>query len=182
MNFSPFPRMNGNRVLLRRLSESDKEAIFFLRTDEVVNEFLYRKKPANLEEAIQFINSIEVRINEGQSIFWAISLKNEPELIGTICLWNFSADNKVAELGYEMNPLFHKRGLMTEAINCVIDYGFKSLKLNAIEAFTNKNNLRSIRLLQRIGFVLLPERVDEDFPLNLIFKIVNPNEKSPASL
>jgi ribosomal-protein-alanine N-acetyltransferase len=126
-----------------------------------------------LNDALKFIEDINVRINQGESIYWAISLRGKDELIGTICLWNFSADNRVSELGYEMNPLFQKQGLMTEAINCVIKYSFERLELKAMEAFTNKNNLRSIRLLKKNGFILLPDRVDEDYPLNIIFELTN---------
>ena len=173
MRFSPFPFFNSDRLSLRPLSEMDKEAIFFLRSDKTVNEFIDRKKPENLNDALKFIEDINVRISRGESIFWAISLKGKEELIGTVCLWNFSADNQVAELGYEMNPLFHKQGLMTEAINCVIKYGFERLELKAMEAFTNKNNLRSIRLLEKSGFTFLPNRVDEDYPLNIVFELTN---------
>ena len=173
MKFSPFPFLDSHRLALRPLSEMDKEAIFFLRSDKIVNEFIDRKKPENFNDALKFIEDINVRINRGESIFWAISLRGKDELIGTICLWNFSADNEVAELGYEMNPLFQKQGLMTEAINCVIKYGFERLELKAMEAFTNKNNLRSIRLLKKNGFTFLPNRVDEDYPLNIIFELTN---------
>ena len=173
MKFSPFPFLISDRLSLRPLSEMDKEAIFLLRSDKIVNEFIDRKKPENLNDALKFIKDINVRISRGESIFWAISLRGKDELIGTICLWNFSDDNQVAELGYEMNPLFQKQGLMTEAINCVIKYGFERLKLKAIEAFTNKNNLRSIRLLKKNRFTFLPNRLDEDYPLNIIFELTN---------
>src|SRR4051812_35270948 len=101
MRFSPFPILNSDRLILRPLSEMDKEAIFFLRSDKTVNEFIDRKKPASLDEALMFIKDINARVDKGESIYWAISLKDKPELIGTICLWNFSTDNKVAEIGYE---------------------------------------------------------------------------------
>ncbi len=177
MRFSPFPFLVSDRLLLRPLSEMDKESIFFLRSDTSVNEFIDRKKPKNIEDAVKFIRDIKSKVDNGESVYWGISLKDESELIGTICLWNFSSDNNSAEIGYELNPLFHNQGLMSEAISCVIKYGFEQLELTTLEAFTNFKNVRSIRLLEKNGFILLPERMDEDYPFNVIYELRNTIEK-----
>ena len=63
---------------------------------------------------------------------------------------------------------------MSEAVTFILNYGFTSLKLQKIEAFTNKNNLNSIRLLQNNNFIENEERWDEKFPDNLIFEIIKP--------
>lgn len=100
-----------------------------------------------------------------------ITLKSEPKLLGTICLWNFSQDRKTAELGYELLPEYHGKGMMTEAVNCLLNYGFTDLNLKKIEAFTNEKNLNSIKLLQKSKFVLNENRRDEKFPENIIFEL-----------
>ncbi len=176
MNFSPFPLLESERLLLRSLSENDKEAVFFLRTDKTVNKFIDRNKPTNTEKALDFIKDIQARVDRGESIYWAISLKDKPELIGTICLHNFSVEDNNAELGYEMNPAFHKQGLMTEALNCVKAYAFEQIGLKSLEAFTQKNNADSVRLLEKHGFTLMAGRVDEDYPLNIIFELKKVDE------
>ncbi|WP_407557462.1 GNAT family N-acetyltransferase [Winogradskyella sp. 4-2091] len=105
------------------------------------------------------------------SIVWGITLKDKSELIGTICLWNFSVDKKVAEVGYDLNPKFHNKGIMTEALNLVLDFGFNQLKLQKIEAFTDTKNENSKRLLTKNGFILNPSRKDVDNESNLIYEI-----------
>ena len=90
-------------------------------------------------------------------------------MLGSICLWNFSGDRLKAEVGYDLNPAFHGMGLMDEAMKMVLRFGFDVLKLESIEAYTQGNNEPSKRLLVRNHFVLQPERMDEENPLNFIY-------------
>ena len=62
---------------------------------------------------------------------------------------------------------------MTEALKNIINYGFNTLKLNKIEAFTHKENGSSKRLLENNGFVFKEKRKDEGNSSNLIFQIEN---------
>ena len=115
----------------------------------------------------------EKRVENKETIFWGISLKNQPELIGTICLWNFSEDRKTAEVGYELLPNYHRKGIMSEALKAVLNFGFNGLYLNEILAFTNKFNENSKSLLIKNNFTLEEGRVDEGFPENLVFSLKN---------
>ena len=63
---------------------------------------------------------------------------------------------------------------MSEAVNCILNYGFENLNLKMIVAFTNKNNSNSIKLLQKSNFILNENRRDEKYPENLIFELNNP--------
>jgi ribosomal-protein-alanine N-acetyltransferase len=60
---------------------------------------------------------------------------------------------------------------MSEAVTFILNYGFEDLKVSKIEAFTNKNNLNSIQLLQKFNFALKVNRKDEKYPENLIFEL-----------
>src|SRR4249920_3409734 len=152
--FKPFPELTTKRLILRRLSENDRDEIFELRTDQRVNQFLDRPKPETTTEAIEFIRKINKGIDEGQAMYWAVCLKNSPRLLGTICLWNFSGDHKLAEIGFELSPAFQGLGLMHEAINAVIGYAFEKISLTRIDAYTRKENAKSIRILEKNNFVL----------------------------
>ena len=74
-------------------------------------------------------------------------------------------------MGYELLPEFQGKGMMSEAVNFVLKFGFKDLNLGRIEAFTNRNNFDSIKLLQNLKFIFDKDRRDEMFPENLIFKL-----------
>jgi ribosomal-protein-alanine N-acetyltransferase len=60
---------------------------------------------------------------------------------------------KSAFLGYYIGAPFARQGYMTEALQLVLRFAFRSLKLNRIEANIQPRNLASQRLVQRAGFV-----------------------------
>ena len=174
MNFTPFPEIKTNRLFFRKIELSDKDVILFLRTDETVTKFIERpesRKTKNVSDAIKFINEVNKYIKINKSITWGITLKNDPKIIGTICLWNFSENNKIAEVGYDLNPKYHKQGIMNETLKEIIDYGFKELKLDKIEAFTHTENEASKKLLQKNGFLLMKSRKDSDNEYNVVFEL-----------
>lgn len=155
--FAPFPALTTDRLVLRRLHEQDAPEIFLLRSDPVVNKYLDRPKAHSIDDALVFIRKINTAIDAGTSLYWTISLKDSREPAGAICLWNFTEEEGKAEIGYELLPQFHGKGIMQEAIAAVIQYGFEKLKLKKLEACTVKQNIHSIRILQRNDFKRDPE-------------------------
>ena len=164
-------RFLTDRLILRTLTEFDSFEVLGIRSHPVINQFLHRDSPRNTFEALDFILNIQRKSANGEIFFLGIALQNKPELIGTICLWNFSGDRKTAELGYELLPEYHGKGIMSEAVTFILNYGFEDLNVSKIEAFTNKNNLNSIQLLQKFNFTLNVNRKDEKYPENLIFEL-----------
>ena len=168
-----FPTITTPRLYLRNLKESYAKQLFILRSSEIVNKFISRPKPKSQKDISVFIKDRIRDTEKGKIYYWAITLKGNEGLIGTICLWNFSKDNTIAEIGYDLLPKYFKKGIMSEAMANIIDFGFAKLNLKAIEAFTQKNNLSSINLLKRYNFTLESNRKDQGFPLNIIFKLTN---------
>ncbi|MCJ8288807.1 MAG: GNAT family N-acetyltransferase [Crocinitomicaceae bacterium] len=174
MNFTPFPELTTERLLLRKIEASDYKEILLLRTDETVTKFIERPVNKQIKDepgARKLIKELNGYIERNESITWGIVLKNNPQVIGTICLWNFSQNHKTAEVGYELNPKFHGKGIMSEAIKTIVDFGFNQLKLDKIEAFTHNKNENSNKLLEKNGFNLNENRTDLDNTSNNIFEI-----------
>lgn len=169
LNFTPFPDLETHRLHLRQLKKEDANEIFILRSDESVNKFLDRQKAETIEDALQHIDKINTGINANENIQWAITLKDNPVLIGTISLWNIVKEKDCAEIGYELLPQFQGKGIMQEALSKVLVYVFENLKFKTIEAWLTADNLRSIRLLEKNNF-----RRDFDAE-NKIDKIENSN-------
>ncbi|MFM9949131.1 MAG: GNAT family N-acetyltransferase; N-acetyltransferase, partial [Saprospiraceae bacterium] len=91
------------------------------------------------------------------------------DLIGTICLWNFSEDKTQAELGYELKPVFQGLGLMDEAVKSVLVYSFESIGIQTLCAFTHHNNNASRRLLEKNGFEFDPDQKDDGNVNNVVY-------------
>jgi ribosomal-protein-alanine N-acetyltransferase len=151
-NFTPFPVLRTERLILRQLVSSDDKEIFALRSDNNVNKYLDRKPSKSIDEARNFIQTINKNIQRNDSIYWAITLNDTDQLIGTICLYNFCDDNLKAELGYELLPDFGQKGIMQEAASKVIDFAIQHMGLHSIEAYTHSENQRSTRLLEKLNF------------------------------
>ncbi|MBI1308206.1 MAG: GNAT family N-acetyltransferase [Bacteroidetes bacterium] len=164
-----FPILISERLRLRRISYADRKEIYFLRSDDVVNQFIARTQAENIGDADRWIERINNHIDEGKIFNWAITLTGNKELIGTICLWNFSADRKTAEVGYDLKPDFYQKGIMSEALKTVIHYAKEVLFLKRISAYTHVQNNASINLLKRNGFNLQTEIRDPDFEHNRIY-------------
>jgi len=151
-NFSPFPTLMTARLVLRQLKYEDEKEIYELRTNEEVNRFLDREKAQSIEDARKFINKILQGVFENKAILWAINLKGNDQLIGSVVCYNISIKDSRGEIGYELNPSYQGIGIMKEALEAVIQYGFDRLGFDIIEAWPTDNNLRSIQLLEKFNF------------------------------
>ena len=173
LNFTPFPELKTERLILRQLTEDDTQEIFFLRTDESVNLYIERPRPENINDAIDFILKTNNGIKQNEMIDWAIMLKDAQKLIGTICLWNFSEDKTRAEVGFELKPDYQGKGIMNEALNKILEYGFETCHLTAIDGYTHKDNIGSIKLLKKNNFEQNTELKDNENSNNIIFTRTN---------
>ncbi|AUC84712.1 GNAT family N-acetyltransferase [Polaribacter sp. ALD11] len=174
-DFTTFPVLETERLTLRALNLEDTKAIFGLRTNKEVNEFIDRKTPKNLSEARAFIDLISNQAANNKGVFWVIEAKNNHQLLGTIGLRNFEDEEDYAEIGYEIHPDYQDRGYMSEAFKEILKFGFKEMNLKTFEAFTHKNNNASKALLEKHSFVFQPERTDEGFVNNVIYKLTGNN-------
>ncbi|MEO9572050.1 MAG: GNAT family N-acetyltransferase [Polaribacter sp.] len=172
-NFTPFPVLETDRLTLRELNLNDAKAIFGLRTNKEVNKFIDRKVPKNLSEARAFIELISNLVTANKGIFWVIESKSNHLIVGTIGLRNFEDEDDYAEIGYEVHPDFQQRGFMDESFEKVLEYGFNQMELKTIEAFTHKNNMASISLLEKHNFIFNPEIKDEGFVNNISYRLIN---------
>ena len=173
MNKSYFPKIKTERLLLRELKQSDWEVISYLRSNLDVNKFVKRSSAETKAKALEFISKISNGIKKQNFYYWSVSEKSNIEMIGSVCLWNFSEDKKTAEIGYDLNPKFQRKGIMNEALKSVLKFGFKNLKLETIVAFTHKENISSKKLLERNRFKMIQERKDEHNKDNIIYEIKN---------
>lgn len=177
--FKPFPTLNTNRLLLRQLVADDVENIRILRSDERILKYLLINKCNSLDEAREFINRINTNIENNESIYWGISIKNENKIIGTFCIWHITEENSRAEIGYVLHPQWQGKGFMNEALKAVLNYGFEILDLHSLEANVDPANTASIKLLEKNGFVKeahFKENIfhGQRFIDTAIYSIINP--------
>jgi len=174
-NFSPFPQLSTERLLLRSVQTTDANEIFLLRSDDKVNKYIDRPKAKTIEDATQFIEKMLNNIKNNQCLWWAVTLKTESVLAGAFLLWNINKENATAEIGYELLPAYHGKGIAQEAMQAVLKFGFDSLKFNSIAAVVHKENISSIKILERNNFELKGEIESNVLEYILLAKDFNRN-------
>lgn len=152
LDFSTFPVLETDRLVLRRLSLEDAPVIYQLRSDVEVAALTGKAPFLHINEAIAYINKIDNLINNDESIYWVASYKGDNAMIGAACLWNFDLHNETVELGYELLPEFQGKGIMVEIITGVLQYAFEVMGIKTIVACPSSDNPPSVKLLEKMGF------------------------------
>jgi len=150
-SFDPFPELETPRLVLRRALPSDAEAFHQLRSDPEVIRYRGRP-PLTRAEADRRLLEIDTGIRDNTGIMWAISLRDDPRMIGDCLLFRWDEEDMRAELGYELMVSHWGRGLVTEAARAMLTFGFRSMDLHRVEANVDPANVASVRVLEKLGF------------------------------
>jgi ribosomal-protein-alanine N-acetyltransferase len=118
-----FPRLETERLALREITLEDQQAIFQNYSEEETTRFIMQPL-ANLEQATEIIQAFQESYRKGEAIFWGVSLKNNPTLIGTCSFENIQWEDHRAEIAYDLGRDYRGKGYMSEAIQAVLSYGF----------------------------------------------------------
>ena len=153
LNFNPFPNLESDRLLLRRIVERDVQEIFDMRSDAENMKYIPRPLVKNLEEAIEHLAKIDSGIENNEAINWAITLKGNSKLLGIIGFYRTKHEHYRSEIGYMLLPEIHGKGIASEAVEVVTKFGFNEMKLHSIEAVIDPRNGASEKVLQKNGFV-----------------------------
>lgn len=166
--FKRFPEIRTKRLILRQPTMKDVEWYFeyFSRPEIVWGGG--EPGPKNMSAAREEFREHLINIyRERQGFRWIITLKGEGKPIGTLGYykWKPSA-NYQAEMGYDLAREYWGRGIMTEAMKGVIDFGFEKMGLNRIEVYIMPRNKRSVKMIKGLGFKregLLRQRYFDEF-------------------
>jgi [ribosomal protein S5]-alanine N-acetyltransferase len=180
ITFNPFPRLESERLLLRQVKPTDVEEVFAMRSDPATMQFIPRPLAETRQDALDHIEMISSGVEENEFINWGITLKGDDKLVGMICLLRMQLNNFRTEIGYILHPNFHGQGIMSEAIQVVIDYAFNSLDFHSLEAVIDPRNAASEKLLLRYQFqkeahLKENEFYDGQFLDTVIYSKLNPN-------
>ncbi len=170
INFANFPVLKTERLILRQLSMDDHQGIFDLRSYPEINKYLGRKPCETMEDALNFISKVNDNIKKNMAAYWAITLKDNNTLVGTICLYDFSSEDNSCEIGYELMTKFQGNGIMKEAVQIVINYAFQTLKLKKLLACTHQDNQQSSKLLSKFNF-LKSEETNKENPELVLYTL-----------
>ncbi len=152
LDFTPFPILRTERLLLRAIVPTDAQALFVLRSDPRVMKHIGRPVAKSLEDAAKLMRDTQQSFEAKTGIVWAITQQGDPTLVGTIGFWRITVEHHRGELGYILKPDLWGQGFTREAARAVIDHGFQRLHFHRIEACVDPANSASSALLEALGF------------------------------
>jgi ribosomal-protein-alanine N-acetyltransferase len=151
IDFHTFPTLETERLILRQLTETDAPDVFLFLSDEETMRYYDPEPLTRLEQAAKSIERHQKRFAQQEALRWGIILRGENRVIGN-CGYVWDADNLNASLSYILLKQYWKKGIMTEALTAIIQFGFEHIHLHRIEALVAYPNLASARLLEKLGF------------------------------
>jgi RimJ/RimL family protein N-acetyltransferase len=140
------------RLILRTWREQDAEALYQINQDPRVVEFL--PGMMTMDEVHAFMEHCNRGFIEHRFCLFAVELKATHELIGYIGLNipNWQAHfTPCVEIGWRLGSQYWGQGYATESARAVLHYGFHDIGLDEIVSFTVPANVRSIRVMEKIG-------------------------------
>jgi ribosomal-protein-alanine N-acetyltransferase len=151
--FAAFPTLETQRCLLREARPDDAPDIFRFMSDARVTRYIGQQPMTSLEQAEKRVQSFQTYFQEQRAIPWVIVQRATGNVIGTYIYWNILPEHFRAEIGYILDPAWWGQGLMTEVVAATLEFGFRTMGLNSIEAQTDPGNAASSRVLEKLGFV-----------------------------
>jgi ribosomal-protein-alanine N-acetyltransferase len=140
------------RLLLRPWRDEDREPFAALNADpEVMEHFPSTMTRAQSEAFVDFI--VATTAERGWGI-WAVEVVATGEFIGFVGLNEPRFDahfTPAVEIGWRLAGNAWGHGYATEAARAVLEHAFTELELDEVVSFTSTTNLRSQRVMERIG-------------------------------
>jgi len=151
--FASFPVLETERLTLRAATPDDAVDMFRIMGDPQVTRYFGQLQMASLDAAAKRIEGFALAFAEQSGVRWAISARADGQLIGSCGYWRLLKEHLRAEVGYELAPAWWGRGVMPEALEAVLRFGFADMGLHSVEAQIHPANNGSRRVLEKLGFV-----------------------------
>jgi [ribosomal protein S5]-alanine N-acetyltransferase len=148
-----FTVIETKRLILKGLSPENMKYIFENCSKPEIKKILgHRSEEDYQKEANKHTNGYST-YNRSFKLFLMID-KASDSIIGRCGIHNWNAEHRRGEIGYVIeDENYKKKGLMTETLAAVIEYGFNKMNLNRIEALVSTGNVPSLRLMKKFNFI-----------------------------
>jgi ribosomal-protein-alanine N-acetyltransferase len=147
------PILSSRRLILRPFTLDDAQALFSWSSDSEVTKFLRFSQHTSIQESRRIIQSWIDSEKHPPFFHWAIELREEVIVIGSIGIEIMSLHDNRGEIGYCLTRSSWNRGYATEALQCVLRFGLDVAGFHRLEACHSINNVASGRVMEKAGMV-----------------------------
>lgn len=148
--FDAFPEIETDNLILREIMPEDRDAVFAIFSDDEVTRYYDLATMRKRKEADELIDFFDERFASESMIRWGITRKGEDLVIGT-CGYVLLHRHR-GEIGYDLRRNEWGKGVMAEALDAIIDFGFSAMDLQRVEALVMVENVASAKLLRKLDF------------------------------
>lgn len=147
-------RLETERLILRRFTPDDAEEMYNnWACDGEVTKYLTWQPHKSADATQALLSEWSARYKNDNYYNWGIEIKETGELIGNISVVSMKEYISEAELGWCMGRRWWGQGIMPEAAREVLRYLFSEVGINRIIAGHDVSNLKSGRVMQKIGMM-----------------------------
>jgi RimJ/RimL family protein N-acetyltransferase len=146
------PMLRGELVWLRAITKADFIEDVAAVSDRDTGHFLGLKTPLSPDDAAEFAQQL-ISAQGKTAVSFAICLLADDRRVGTITLRGIDRENGSAEMAITITEKADQgKGLGTDGLNCLVDYGFGELRLERIYLHVFDYNARAQRSYEKAGF------------------------------
>lgn len=149
------PDIQTERLSLRAISNTDCEGVLRIFSDPLVVEYYDIAPLSDRAAALRMIEGFAAWFKLGDAIRWGIWHAESDVLIGTCCFDQIHRSFRRVNLGYNLSSKFWGSGYASEACQAIVQWVLKDglgTPVNRIQAVTVPENVKSERVLKRLGF------------------------------
>jgi RimJ/RimL family protein N-acetyltransferase len=122
-------------------------------------------KPFSEDQTRGFLDRSAEHWNRYGFGLWLVQMRERNDFVGYAGIRHTIVENAdEAELAYAMRPEYWRKGFATEMSNAALKYGFETLHLEKIVAFTLPHNLASRSVMEKCGFIYQRDIVHAGLP------------------
>ena len=144
--------LQTKRFHLTPILLTDADKVFNQRSDPRVIRYMGRHPMKTVEEALEYLEKTIDGVSKGEYFKWAIREEKDGEFIGDIGIFNIDKKRNRAEIGYALRANYHRKGIMSECLEKILDIAFQELNFHSIGAEIDPYNKASEKLLEKYGF------------------------------
>ncbi|MBQ3761463.1 MAG: GNAT family N-acetyltransferase [Clostridia bacterium] len=149
--FDVMPYLETERLVLRKMEMRDAPDMYEYSRDPQVAKHVLWEAHTSVSDTKAYIRYMLRKYRAGEPSSWCIVEKSTDKVVGTIGYMWYQKDNSSAEVGYSLARRCWNRGYMTEALRAVLDYTFRELGFNRVEAQHETDNGASGAVMRKCG-------------------------------
>lgn len=147
--------LKTERLILQPMTLDDAADMFRIFSHPDAMGFMPTPPHENVE---QTHNMLQWDMSREGAYMWAIRLKNSDTVIGQM---HYLGGTRVPGMGYILHPDYWGQGIVAEAAQVVLNYGFEQIGYDRVELWIDQVNTASIRVAQKLGFTLRGQFVNK---------------------